>query len=161
MIFDLTTEHKRLLLLLNCYRLQYALSSILADTEKHSELLEEIQTHCEDNSSKLSCEEYQTMISKLKSIQEEHGLQIIGENEGKIISTLGLKADGWYKCPNGHYYNFNNTIDEYDGKCPECCLALDQNSSQAQATEDSNDISMTEDSDGNSSTSSDNCIIIV
>jgi hypothetical protein len=155
MILDLTTEHKRLLLLLKCYRLQYFLST-KTDAEDQCEVLRDIQTICEDNSTKLSCEEYQAKMSKLKSIQDEHGVQIIRENEGNIISTLGLKADGWYKCTNGHYYNFNNTIDEYDGKCPECCLAQSNINSQAQAIEGSIVI---EDSD--SCSGSDDCIMII
>ena len=134
MILNLTAEHKRLLLLLKCYRLQYALSTT-TDAEKHCKVIKDIQTVCEDSSTRLSREEYQAKISKLKSLQEEHGIRIIGDSEGEIISTLGLKADGWYKCSNGHYYNFNNTIDEYDGKCPECWSESDYKS-HAQTVED-------------------------
>ena len=162
MILDLTTEHKRLLLLLKRYTLQYALST---NTDDENEILRDIQTFCEDDSTKLTCEEYQDKMSKLKSLQDKHGVQIIGENEGNVISTLGPKADGWYKCTNGHYYNFNNTRDKYDGKCPECCLEEGHNNSQAQAIEesDSKDAIMItiEDSDSSSGSTSDDCIVLM
>ena len=158
MILDLTTEHKRLLLLLKCYTLQYAMST---NTDDENEILRDIQTFCEDDSTKLTCEEYQDKMSKLKSLQDKRGVQIIGENEGNVISTLGPKADGWYKCTNGHYYNFNNTIDKYDGKCPECCLEEGHSNFQAQAI-DSKDAIMIEieDSDSSSGSASDDCIVL-
>ena len=126
MILDLTAEHKRLFLLLKCYKLQYALSAKTSTlSDEHHKVLKDIQSACENN---LNCEEYQAEIERLQTIQTEYGIQVIGENEGKLINALGLKANGWYRCPDEHYYNFNDTVNEYDGKCPECCSTQGSNS---------------------------------
>ena len=120
---DVLAEVRRISILAKLYtfKIQGTESLCEQDQEFLTSTQNSLDTLQFGKATKLSEEEYQSLLSRLSEIAKKLKVPLTESEKRMIIGALHAKAGSWYKCPQGHFYQIGDcggaTVESV---CPEC-----------------------------------------